>query len=153
MLSKYGSLYASGGQKVDRGHQTGLAQLLAARVRNPSADAGQPRAHLVGLVGYMREEDGPCAAATEFPLAPGMASFPCSLVLVLLGGASGHDRPGPIARSASATGASAHCPRWVSPASGLWQLFPVLPNLSNLQLISSLSSRTKVRGRNKDKTA
>lgn len=51
MLSKYESLYVSGGQKVERGHRTGPAQLLVARVRNPSADAGQPQAHLAGLGG------------------------------------------------------------------------------------------------------
>lgn len=38
-------------------------------------------------------------------------------------------------------------------SSGLFQLFPVPSSLSHLYLISSVSSRTKVRGRNKDKTS
>lgn len=101
----------------------------------------------------MREEGGLCAAATELPLAPGVASFPC--ILVLLSSASGHDHPGPGARPAPSEGLGHQraCPAPPPGPPGLWQSFPVLPNLSTRQLISSLSSRTKVRGRNKGKTA
>lgn len=70
----------------------------------------------------MREEGGLCAAATELPLAPGVASFPC--ILVLLSGASGHDHPGPGARPAPSEGLGQQraCPTPPLGPPGLWPL-------------------------------
>lgn len=86
-------------------------------------------------------------------------SHPLSLYQgLLLGWVSGHSHPGLHAQLSTPCrrgppSVSAVVPSWASSASDFPQLFPGPSNLSHLQLASSMSSRTKVRGRNKDKTS